>query len=149
MLDKSGNPFTVLETTYKGQLQKSYNVNPRTIGFYNIDELSQIGLVEEIDSFEVSVNRKTDIDDLFENQQVKDTHLIKVFRVRIGEVIDSVIYHNIDTATNTGSKLYNIYVAEKQLRERPKNLDEIFEDTLSEEIKNMHINDSEPHIASR
>lgn len=149
MLDKSGNPFTVLETTYKGQLQKSYNVNPRTIGFYNIDELSQIGLVEEIDSFEISIPKKVDIEDIFENQEIRDHQLIKVFRVRIGDVIDSVIYHNIDLAVNTGSKLYNVYLAEKELREKPKNLDDIFEDTLQSEIKSMSINYDEPHIAER
>lgn len=149
MLDDSGNPFTVLETTYKGQLQKSYNFNQRTIGFYNIDELSQIGLVEEIDSFEVSKNTKPTVDELFDAPfEVKSVETIKVFRVRIADSVDMVVYHNVDQATNTGSKLYNIYLAEKQLREKPKNLDSIFYDTLTQEISSMSTNMDEKHIAS-
>jgi hypothetical protein len=149
MLDNNNEPFTVLETTYKGQLTKSYDVNPRTIGFYNLGELENIANINKVGEFEVSVKNEvnsSDVDSLFEANTMPSKHTIEVYRVQIGKSIDVVIYYNTVTRQNTGSKLWKVYNAEQTLRHKPKNLDDIFDSRIEAENKAQSLNQDDKHI---
>jgi hypothetical protein len=149
MLDNTGEPFTVLETTYKGQLSKSYDINQRTLGYYNLSELENIADINKVGEFEVTVKNEvnsSDVDSLFEANTLPNKHTVEIYRVKIGSSVDVVIYYNTVTHTNTGCKLWSVYNAEQTLRHKPKNLDDLFENELAKEISSMSVNMNDRHV---
>lgn len=144
MLDNKGNPFTVLETTFKGDLQKS-RLNVATLGFYPLAELVELGTVECIKQYERKIMvQNVNEDDLFEQQAHEDSHTISIYKVTLGEV-EAVYFYNETTGESNGSKLFSVYTAEQILRNKPKNLDDLFEDNLQTEIAGMSMNMDEAY----
>jgi hypothetical protein len=145
MLDNSGNPFTVLETTFKGDLQKS-KLNVATLGFYDIEELAKLGDVQLFNSYQRKILVKSvSTDELFEDMVEETSHEIHIYKVTLGN-IEVAYFLNATTGESNGSKLWTVYMAEQTLRNKPKNLDTLFEDNLQEEINTMSPNMDAPHV---
>lgn len=137
-----GKPMMIRELMFKGNMIVNELKNFKLLGlFQDWDKLiTNVKTIGEFNSKGRSDSKddETDFDSQFDMALSQDKDLIEVLKFNLGS-IELVGFINTHTGHLFGVRPYSVYDAETKLRNKPKDMNEAFEEALNKDINSNEL----------